>query len=129
MVKFLPLRDNEADVSSVSVSRSPEWIEKLLWVVCVYTRHGEAIPLVETWSFEHLYKLVEQEAFVDYVRVKSAKLKDELLLEGFAAFCVSLVLGKTTDCHVVGTVVWEVEMASNSFSSTEQKTLTKLIQD
>ena len=42
---------------------------------------------------EHNYrirnKLVEQERFIDSVTVKSAMLKDNFLLKGFMAFCVS----------------------------------------
>ena len=45
------------------------------------------------------------------------------------AFIDSLVKEETTDCHVVGRVVWEVELACNWFRRTEQKTLTNLIQD
>lgn len=35
--------------------------------------------------------LVEQERFIDSVTVKSAMLKDNFLIKGFMAFCVSLV--------------------------------------
>ena len=52
---------------------------------------------------EHNYrirnKLVEQERFIDSVTVKSAMLKDNFLLKGFMAFCVSLVSGETADCY------------------------------
>ena len=41
-------------------------------------------------------KLVQREAFNDYVRVKSAELKDKFLSQGFTVFCGSLVKGETT---------------------------------
>ena len=44
-------------------------------------------------------KLVEQEAFIDSVKVKSSELKDKFLFEVFTAFCVSLVQGMPADCH------------------------------
>ena len=38
-----------------------------------------------------------REAFINFVRVmKSAELKDKFLLEGFMAFCVSLVFLPTS---------------------------------
>ena len=66
--------------------------------VCLY-RGGGAIPLVERWRYEHnnyvhiiiMNKLVEQERFIDSVTVKSAMLKDNFLIKGFMAFCVSPV--------------------------------------
>ena len=44
-------------------------------------------------------KLVEREAFIDSVKVKSSELKDKFLFEVFTAFCVSLVQGMPADCH------------------------------
>ena len=38
-------------------------------------------------------KLVEREAFIDPVRIEFTQLKDEFLLESFAAFSVPVVLG------------------------------------
>ena len=41
------------------------------------------------------------------MRAKNAQLKAKSLLECFAAFCVSLVLGarEAADCHIVGRVI------------------------
>ena len=35
-----------------------------------------------------------------------------ILFQVVMAFCVSVVWRKTADCHVVGSMVWEVEMAA-----------------
>ena len=43
-------------------------------------------------------KLVEQERFIDSVTVERL-LKDNFLIKGFMAFCVSLVQGETVDCY------------------------------
>ena len=55
-------------------------------------------------------KLVEREAFIDSVRVKSSELKDKFLFE------VSIRLSVFPWCRecpqiVMGTMVWEFEMA------------------
>ena len=66
------------------------------------------------WKSDHLNilkkKIVERETLIDSV---SAQLKNAFLFEVFTAFCVFLVVGK--DCHAVGRVVREVEMACNWF--------------
>ena len=75
--------------------------------------------------------LVVLEAFIDSMRVKSTELKDQFFFKAFATFCVySRCRCNARDCHVVGRVVWEVELACNWFRITEQKTqLANLIQD
>ena len=55
-------------------------------------------------------KLVEQEAFIDSVKAKSAELKNKFLLKVFTAFHF-LGAGKTANFHVVRRVVREFEMA------------------
>ena len=75
--------------------------------MCVYIGGGEAISLLEKWLFEHMNKLLEREAFIGSVRVKCPELENNFLFKVIAAFCVSLVLGKTANCHVAGRVVRE----------------------
>ena len=58
-------------------------------------------------------KLLEREAFIGSVRVKCPELKDNFLFKVLTAFCVSLVLGKTANCHVAGRVVREGREAFN----------------
>ena len=70
-VKFALWRDNVADI--VHVSPSSKQIEGSQ-VVSFPIRGEEASPLVDKWWFEHTDKLLEQEAFTDTTRVKSAGL-------------------------------------------------------
>jgi len=65
--------------------------------LCVYTGGSGATPCEHNYRIRN--KLVEQERFIDSVTVKSAMLKDNFLLKGFMAFCVSLVSGETADCY------------------------------
>ena len=58
-----------------------------------------------------MYKLVELEAFIYLVRVKSAEF------QGFYGFLCFLGVGETADCHVLGKVVRQVEMMSKLFRS------------
>lgn len=47
--------------------------------------------------------LVEQEALVDSMRVESVESKDSFF-RGSYSFLYLLIVGKTTDCNVVGKV-------------------------
>lgn len=49
--RFLPLRDNEADVLSDSPASDPT---EGLWDVCVYVGGRGAIFLVEKWWYKHM---------------------------------------------------------------------------
>lgn len=72
-VKFPLWTHNQADVPSIN--HLSEWIEGL-WIVCVYRGGEGAIPTSEKWWFIHINKLVEREAFIDFVRVESVELRD-----------------------------------------------------
>ena len=50
-----------------------------------------ALPWLEIWWHEFVNKLVEWEAFLYPVWIECTQLKDEILFETFAAFCVPVV--------------------------------------
>ena len=58
-----------------------------------------------------MYKLVEREAFIDSVNLKSAEF------QGFYGFLCFLGVGKTADCHVLVRIVREVDMVRKWFRS------------
>ena len=65
------------------------------------------------------HELVEREAFSHSTRIQDTEFKKKNLLKVnvLTALCVSLVQEKTPNCHVVGRVVWKVEMWRNLFGS------------